>query len=441
MKKLIAITLIFVLVLGLVGCGKKEIAQGSEKENKVLKVSGLNGGYGTEGFKAVTAAFEKATGVKVELQLEPNIADVLRPAFSSGKDVPDVVYYSIGGVGALTEAMVNEKQLVPLDDVLEMTIPGSEQKVKDKINDNFLTSKSFRPYDDNGLYLLPLFYSPCGLFFNKGLFEQKGWTVPTTIDELLVLGEKAKQESIALFTYPTTGYFDGFFSSLLNVVVGPEKYNKLMNYDLETWKLPEVKKAFEIVGKLAQYTEKNTVANANPTNFQMNQQLILDNKALFMPNGTWVVGEMKDAPRAEGFKWGFSVVPSLEKGGKAYSSAFVEQIWIPKASTNKEVAKQFLAFLYSDEAVKLFYNQEKSGVVAVKDVEKMLKKEDAEFFGVYKGNNLPNLIGFAAHDAVEGYDLKSADGILYGTVNSVVNGTKTVDDWYNSVIEAVSKYK
>lgn len=39
-----------------------------------------------------------------------------------------------------------------------------------------------------------------------------------------------------------------------------------------------------------------------------------------------------------------------------------------------------------------------------------------------------------------GVDLTSAEGILYGTVNSVVTGDKTVDEWYNAVIDAVKKY-
>ena len=32
-----------------------------------------------------------------------------------------------------------------------------------------------------------------------------------------------------------------------------------------------------------------------------------------MPNGTWIVGEMADAPRADGFKWG----SDSSSGGKS----------------------------------------------------------------------------------------------------------------------------
>lgn len=36
------------------------------------------------------------------------------------------------------------------------------------------------------------------------------------------LGDKAKEEGIYLFTYPTTGYFDAFFYALMYSAGGPE---------------------------------------------------------------------------------------------------------------------------------------------------------------------------------------------------------------------------
>ena len=37
-------------------------------------------------------------------------------------------------------------------------------------------------------------------FYNAGLFEEKGWEVPTTWDEMWELGDKALEEGIYLFT-------------------------------------------------------------------------------------------------------------------------------------------------------------------------------------------------------------------------------------------------
>ncbi len=445
MKKLIVYALSALMLVSLVACksGKKDVSDTNTdtKDTKVtIKLSGLLGGYGDNGFKAAIKLFEEKTGHKVELQLEKNIADVLRPTFSSGENLPDIVYYSIGATDALTEALIAENQLEPLDDILNMTIPGSDTKVSARINDAFLDSKQLRPYSDGKLYLLPIFYSTTGLFYNKGLFKEHNLEVPKTTDELLALADKAKELDASLFTYPTTGYFDTFFSAVLNSFAGPSVYAKLMNYDLESWKLPEVKAAFEFVGKLAENTYPTTVANANGEGFKLNQQLVLDNKALLIPNGFWLPGEMADAPRANGFEWGMMPVPSSKAGGDAYSSVFTEQIWIPKNAQNKEVAKEFIAFLYSPEATKAFYESDKPAVIPVKDLA-FLSDSDKPYYNIFESGVKANLVGFAAHEAVEGVNLTSADGILYGTINSVVSKDKTVEDWYNAVLDAVSKYQ
>lgn len=159
------------------------------------------------------------------------------------------------------------------------------------------------------------------MVYDSNLFKTKGWQVPSKLADFEALAEKAKAEGISLFTYPTAGYFDTFFSAVLNAFVGEETYKKLMSYDLASWKLPEVKKAFEFVGMLAKILKKNTVANANSEGFKKNQQLVLDNKAVFMPNGAWIMGEMKDAPRTEGFKWAISAVPNAD-GSKNFLNYF-----------------------------------------------------------------------------------------------------------------------
>ena len=75
---------------------------------------------------------------------------------------------------------------------------------------------------------------------------------------------------------------------------------------------------------------------------------MLDGKSLFMPNGTWIVNEMKDAPRTDGFEWGFAPVPTTKEGGTRYINTTIEATWIPKKAKHIDEAKKFMAFLYSD---------------------------------------------------------------------------------------------
>ncbi|NLW14821.1 MAG: carbohydrate ABC transporter substrate-binding protein [Erysipelothrix sp.] len=437
MKKLLAILLVGLLVL--TGCSTKKDEPETLSGN--LTIYGLEGGYGKAGWEAVVEEFEKLYDIEVELVLEKNIGEILRPKVQAD-EAPDLVYLAVGSTDGFTDTMVAEEAILNIEDLLDMTVPGEDVKVKDKVLPGFLDSNRVRPYEDGELYLTPHFYSPLGMFYNKGLFEAKDWKIPATWDEMFALGDIAKEEGIALFTYPTTGYFDGFFASLLNAVVGTDHYNKLMNYDLDAWKDAKTKKAFEIVGKLAEYTHENTVAQANSEGFQKNQQLVMENKALFVPNGTWLPGEMAEAkaPSADGFAWGLAPVPAIKEGGDRYSSTFTEEVYIPAGAKNVDNAKAFLAFLYSDIAADKFYNVSDSPAVQpIVGSDKLIPKGDDNeiYYNIYANGAKSNTVGFVAKSVVPGYKIED---ILYETVNAVVNGDKTVDAWYDEVIEAIGKY-
>ena len=435
MKKLVAMSMCAVMAASaLTGCAKS-----TDDTAYDLSIAGLKGGYGSAGWEAVVKAFEEEKGVKVNLKLSEKIADELRPDIQAG-NVPDLIYLSVGSEGGLTDTMIKENQVVEISDVLDMQIPGEDVTVSEKLIPGIEEGLNTMPYGDGKLYLAPINYGPCGLYYNAGLFEEKGWEVPKTWDEMWALGETAKAEGISLFTYPTTGYFDAFFSALLNETVGPETYAKLMAYDSAAWELPETKQAFEIVAKLAEYTEPTTVANANGDNFKKNQQLVLDNKALFIPNGNWLPAEMAEAPRADGFKWGVTALPAVTEGGDSYSTTFSEQVYIPEGAKNQELAKEFLAFMYSDVAAKAFY-EESGALMPIQGITDFMPEDDENriYNGIYETGAKANGLGFKVmENTVEGVNVSDANtGVLYATVNSIVNGEKDVDTWYSEVVKAV----
>lgn len=439
MKKFVAMGLCSLMACTmLAGCSSGN----SSSDQKVLKISGLVGGYGTKGWEKVVKSFEKKENVKVELTMDKNIAQKLRSEVQANK-VPDLIYLSVGSAGAFTDTMISEKSIADISDVLNKDVLGESVKVKDKLIPGITDSFNTKPYGDGKLYLAPINYGPTGLFYDANLLKSKGWEVPKTWDEMWALGDKAKAEGIYLFTYPTTGYFDAFFSALLNEEVGPTEFAKLMSYDVKAWKDPKVKDAFEIVGKLAQYVEPTTVANANPDNFKKNQQLVLDDKAIFVTDGTWLPNEMKDAPRAKGFDWGFTALPKVSASGDAYATTFTEQVYVPKKAKNKALAEKFITYMYSDEASKIFYDNG-GAVMPIKNASKLIPDTDKDnklFYSVYDNGAKANAVGFKAmKNKVPGVSVADADkGVLYSTVNSVVNKQKTVDQWYNEVLDAVQK--
>ena len=396
-----------------------------------ISVAALASGYSdtyAPMWQEVCDAFTAQTGIKVELTEDKNLEDVIGPAMQGG-EFPDVIHLATGREKGLTDQFIKDKQILDITDVLSMTVPGEDVKVSDKIAGGFTDNSITNPYGDGKTYLAPMFYSPCGLFYNAGLFEQKGWEVPTTWDEMWELGDKAMAEGIYLFTYPTTGYFQEFFYALMYCVGGPEFFNQATTYAEGVWDTPEAQTCFDIIAKMATYTNPVTPAQANDQDFKQNQQLVLDNKALFMPNGTWIVGEMADSPRADGFEWGMTAIPAVEQGGDQYSVSWFEQAWIPAGAEHQDAAKQFIAFLYSDTACEIFA---KGGAIQpVLDIADKLEGDNKLFYSIYDNGAKAALGGFAAYDSVAG--LASIREVFFDPMNGMVSGNITEAEWVDGI--------
>ena len=452
MKKLLSMLLASVMVLSLLaGCGgggndqppAQDNTQPSDSqtpstpepapapaEDVTIQVAALASGY-EEAYpgmwQEVCDAFTAETGVKVNLICDKNLEDVIGPSMQGG-DFPDVIHLATGREKGLTEQFIKDRNIAEITDVLSMTVPGESVKVSDKIVGGFTDTSVTNPYNDGKTYLAPMFYSPCGLFYNAGLFEENNWTVPTTWDEMWALAEQLP-EGTSLFTYPTTGYFDAFLYALMYSVGGPEFYNKALRYEEGIWDTPEAQECFEIIAKLASYTNPVTPAQANDQDFTQNQQLVLDNKALFMPNGTWIVGEMAEAPRADNFKWGMTALPAAKAGGNGASYCWLEQAWIPAGAPNLDAAKQFVAFLYSDAACAIFA---KGGAVQpVPGITDNFEGDNKMFYSIYDNGADAAMGGFAAYNSVAG--LGTVREVFLDPVNGLVDGSMTKDQWISDV--------
>ena len=445
-KKISLLLAMAITATSFVGCGSKsggDSASGDKPsaEEQVLKIAALKGGYGDEFWAPLIEKFEAANeGVKVEVTAESNIEEVIRPQIQAG-NVPDLIYLATSRPEALTETFIKEKALTELSDVLKMTVPGEDTTVGDKIDPVFLGTPSTEPYGDGKTYLAPLFYSPTGLFYNKGLFQEKGYELPTTWDEFFALGDKAKEDGIYLFSYPVAGYFDSVFPAMIAAAGGIDAYNEFNNYGEGFWTGEVGTKVLETIGKLKDYIEPTVVSNANGQGFTKNQQLILDNKALFVPNGNWLPGEMKDAPRADGFEWGFMSYPAFEEGGDRYAYTFFEQMYIPAAAENADLAKKFMAYMYSDEALDIIAEKGKAVVPVQNGLEiasKHLDPLQVELYEVYQNGTLPVIGNFVGTETVEGLEYKA---VWCGTIDSIMTGDKTVEQWQTDLQSATDRMR
>ncbi len=411
-------------------------AQWKKKSADTITVAVRGSVHDSEMWEEVCAAFTEETGIKVELTIDRELENIIGPEMEAG-NYPDVVHLATDDYDpGLTEAYIENRKLAELTDVLSMQVPGEDTKVSDKIIDGFTESSLTNPYGDGKTYLAPTLYSPCGLFYNKTLLEEHGWSVPNTWDEMWTLGEKAKEEGIALFTYPTTGYLDAFFYSLVYSAGGPKFFERAAAHEEGIWETEKGQICLDIMAKLAKYTHEDTTSYANDMDFQKNQQLILANEAIFMPNGTWIVGEMAGSPCADGFEWGMTALPAV--GEDRYTYAWIEQAWIPSKAKNMDEAKQFIAFLYSDVACEIFatfgWGQ------PVKNISDSMDGYWKMFYSIFDNGAKPAIGAFARHDTGN-TGLKSIREIFCDPMNNLVDGTLTKEQWTENIENATKQIR
>ena len=268
-KRLLALSLVSAMtVTGLAACGGGDSSSGSgdtgseadgSGDGQVLKVAAFEGGNGTQIWEDIKTAFEEENeGVTVELEMSSQLDQDLTKEIRNG-EVPDVVYYNLGQESGFTETMLKEKAVADISDVFD-------DELKGKLIDGILEGTDAQPYGDGSIYLAPIFYTPTGFWYNKNLIgEGKKYELPTTWDEFFALGDQAKEDGIALFTFPQSGYFDATMYSMLEQAGGIDFYNAALTYDENTWTSDEGRKVLDTLGKLVtpDYTQADTVANAN----------------------------------------------------------------------------------------------------------------------------------------------------------------------------------
>ena len=343
--------------------------------------------------------------------------------------------------------MLKEKAIADISDVFD-------DELKEKLVPGITDNAAAQPYGDGKIYLAPITYTPTGLWYNKDLFEgpNKKYDLPTTWDEFFALGDKAKADGVSLLTYPIPSYFDTTMYQMLAQAGGIDFYNKAVNYDKDTWTSEAGKKVSDTISKIAQpkYVHPDTVANANAEGgFKLNQQNVIDGKALFMPNGNWVIGEMANST-PEGFNWGMMAPPKFSANDeKHFIYTFTEQMWVPAEAKEMDLAKKFVKFMYSDKVVDLMLanettNKETGEKSAAPIVAPVAGASDKLPAGTIKDTyTLANSEGYetvsgawATTKPIEGFDMKAT---VYGSIDALNSGEMKAADYNKLLVDTWKK--
>jgi len=439
-KVLLVLLLVLAQVSLFAGGAREEEKPAGAVESRELNIAIFEGGYGPDYWTAIVSAFEAShPGVKVNMQISPNIGDIIRPQIVAGK-VPDFISMNDNDQTGLIAAMIKEKTLLDITDAFNQKSWDSDALLKDRILPGILGSSKASPYGDGRIYLAPFNSSPMGLVYNKTIFEKNGWTVPVTWDEFFALGDKAKAKGISLFTYAGIypGYLESFLFPAIASVAGLDGFQKIMNYQEGSFNNPQVKRVLANLQKIASggYLLPGTVA----LNHTQSQTDMMKDNALFIPNGVWLENEMADAPRSEGFRFGMTAAPVFSRTDTRYIMTSVEQFSIPAKAKNPDLAKEFLRFLYSEESIKLFA-REANGVYAIRGANELVKGIVSDgvydMFSAYDGA-VSMVVGWSA--LPKGSKVAINDE-MFNPASDIMNGNMTVDQWAGDVEAAFTQIR
>jgi multiple sugar transport system substrate-binding protein len=216
---------------------------------------------------------------------------------------------------------------------------------------------------DGNMYFVPVYNYPWVVMYRKSVFDEKGYTVPTTLEEFKALGDKMIADGLVPLAlgdqdgWPAMGTFD-----ILNMRQNGYDFHIGLMEGREKWSDPRVKTVFEIWrDDLLPYTQEGAPGR---TWQQAAQAMLVDKTAGMYFLGTFAAEQaaIEDIPDI-----GFFPFPLLgtEFDAEMGIDAPIDGFALGPDPKNLEAAKAFLKCVATPEAQVVYVTSPGIGSVAV----------------------------------------------------------------------------
>ena len=287
MKKIIALAMALIMVLGLVACEAAAPAQEAAAEDgkTVLKMwcIATESDANRPAYEQAIAEFEAAhPDIKIEWEAFENESykTKIKAAMNAGTDLPDIFFT---WAGAFLGDFANAGRVYCLDDAYAA--------FADQLPEVMLQNSSY----GGKHYGVPLTMNIVTLFANMDLLAEAGWDhVPETYEDLIACCDALVAKGITPFgcagkeTWCVTEYLE----PIIEKTIGYEALNAVFSGSA-SWNDPEIAGAVDVFQEMINkgYFDPNGMALGNDevkANF-------IAGKYAFYQNGSWNCGEVNDA--------------------------------------------------------------------------------------------------------------------------------------------------
>jgi N-acetylglucosamine transport system substrate-binding protein len=321
------------------------VAEGSTVDAVIF-----NGGYGID-YVEYAANLMKTNHPSLNITVAPStqIATELQPRFLGGNP-PDLIDNS--GADAIGFAAILD-QLEDMNGLLDA--PNLEGvTIRDTLVGGVEAAGTF----DGKFVALNYVMTVYALWYSAQLFEDNGWTPPSTWAEAIELGAKAKEKGIFLFGWgkeAATYYRTTAVASAIKEG-GQEVRDAVESFAPGFWSHPAFQAVFTslheiITGGMMKPGGSGTQFTAAQAQWSNDQQWLL------YPSGSWIENEMKPATK-EGFRMTGMPELSVSDNG-AYAKTAIhatagEPFVIPLAALNAAGGRELLRTMLSKDAAANF---------------------------------------------------------------------------------------
>jgi raffinose/stachyose/melibiose transport system substrate-binding protein len=317
------------------GCGASSDDQKIEIEIVQYKPEAAN--Y----FKLVEEEFN-ASHDDIHLTISsPNDATTILKTRFIREDYPDII--GIGGD-------INYSYFVDAEILADV----SDYEGMQNINQGYLDiAEALELVPTDGTYIIPYVANAAGVLYNRDMFEEHGWEIPTTWDELLALCDEIQAEGILPFYF---GFKDTWTClapwNAMAVELSPADATKLVNKGQTTF-TSEYRELSEKYLQLLPYGPEGPFAysyNDACTAFARGESAMYTIGSYATPQILSVNPEMN----IDSF-----VMPASDTAeGRTLNSGIDLGFCVMAECENKEAAYEVLDFLYADENLQKYIDDQ-----------------------------------------------------------------------------------
>lgn len=375
-----------VSLLALASCGGGNDSKIVEGE---LRICVYDGGYGTEWIETIAADYQEKTGIVVTPEVDSTILDRMEDQLENVSDYDIYMSHDINWQNFAARGL-----LANLDDLYTREVEGTGQTFEQRVIDSAVEYSKTQGEDGQ-----EHFYKVCytqgagGIVYNMDMFEQNGWTVPETYDDLVALCNEINNDAVVVegtrqtvkpFAWSGADrqyYWDYLVFEWWAQLAGDEKIEAYKAFvDPTTNKNSTGYEVYNPNGNYKEFVEAYemwydliALNPANSTSDSYSQKLIsaqaqfANGEAAMIPYAQWAKKEIeKSTDSTLEFDIAMMPTPAAYKGAEArnYLVGFGDSMIIPENTPNQELAKDFLAYMATYDACKTFVEKAEGAFLA-----------------------------------------------------------------------------